>query len=1784
MFPILRYLKILFVLGFVTSCSVKPIDFSAKNFTDEVQPLQNLTFKFNVSMVEEKDLNQWISANYLKFEPKIQGKYKWISKNELVFSPLNPLSPSTNYQVQLNQLPNPLTPEERQLPISNKSITFHTPYLRFADVTPYWSKSNQQTELRLILHFNYELSPDVLNQKIEILLENQKLPYTFITNSVSSKIEMTVQNVDFKENIQPIKVKLNKGIRLQGSNVDSEELTFETQIPGIELEILKTDTQHDGFTGTFTVYANHAFEELNSWSSIIQIEPKIPFYVQVNHNQLLIKAEFLQNLPYTLKINKNLTSILGSKLKEDYQYTADFGEIGKFIKFANQNAIYLNSKGNKKVALHILNIPKFKILVHKVFENNLVAFMNNNEYLGDFEYYNFSENMGSLIYEKTYDIKDLQKIGNVYVLDLDFENVLPNYQGIYFVEVFSDDEYYSSARKFVCITDIGLIAKSNPSEVIVFANHLADVKPIQGLEIKLYSRNNQIIGTAKTGPGGVAIIKKINLDTKYFEPAMITASSKEDFTFMWLNSTRWDNVDYDVEGKKFKNPYYDAMIYCERPIYRPGEVAHFNVIVRTPDWKNVPNMPVNIKIFNSRNQIVLEELKKLDSQSAIQFDYEIPRNAPTGNYLCQVYAGNSELIQSYTLTVEEFLPDKLKVSAYLKNDLLKSTLNELRANEEIELNLQAFHLFGSPASDKNFELTLSTRPKPFQPKGFENYYFELKNTLGLLGSLVQNGKTDKEGKAKVSFKIPEEWKNTGLYHCNFSTAVFDENNRPVYHNRNEDLFTQDIFFGIHRFDTYLNTNVPIQAPIIAVDYSGKILNNIPVKVQIIYHSYETVIQRVYYSTSFQTIKKSKKVYEKILTLNGEKTLLNFTPTIGGEYEIRIFTPGVEKSYVSYPFYAYGFWGNNTSFETDPKGRITIETHKKSYSYNEKAKVLFKTPFEGKLLVTVERDRLIKHFTLETQNQVASMELNLQGDFVPNVFICATLIRPYLNNDLPLMVAHGTKKILVENPQKKLSVQILANDKVKSRTQQTITVQTRPYAHVTLAAVDEGILQIKGAKTPNPYEYFYGPHALGVQQYDVYAKILKEIGGKSFKKSTKTGGGSEEYALNEEKQRNNPIMNNPARKFVSFWKYGQADASGKVQWNISIPAFSGTLRISAQVYYNDQFGAGEKNMIVADPVILNIGTPLFASPGDTLIVPITLHNTTNSPIPSQLLLTSNSLVSIANLSQTSFSISPNQEQKSFAKIIVKNELGIAKLKLNVKTNQEVFEEETEISIRPSSPLQFKGKGGFIEGGKTLDFQVENYNFLPSTQKFQLIVSTNPVARFSKNLNDLLHYPHGCAEQTISTAFPQIFVQDLSKALLKSQKLKANPRNNVQIAITKIENLINYSGGVTYWENSYVSWWTTAYAGHFLQEAANNGFEVKPQSLKSIANYLRNQTNQSFSLNKNEFYPREIAYSLYVLSLMGAPNIAKMNFYKSRIHLFTSDSKILLGCAFGLSGDIETFQQFIQTPFEYQKNARYDLDFSSSLRERALILTTLMDIQPNHPLVSNYLTQVMEEVQSSQFLNTQELSFSLMALTKFANINKNKKVSAIVQVNGSSYSINNENPLTLELNKLSNFQIKTEGNGKIYYAYVVSGVDKEGSVEEIDQFIKVRRTYSDRNGKPINGQVAINDLIKVTIEVQTLQNQNIHNIAITDIIPAGFQIENERLNFVILDTQEEASYDYKDIRDDRVHYYVSLKGGKKVFHYYLRAIQKGTFTVAPIAADAMYDGNIRSYHGKGKIVVN
>ncbi len=180
---------------------------------------------------------------------------------------------------------------------------------------------------------------------------------------------------------------------------------------------------------------------------------------------------------------------------------------------------------------------------------------------------------------------------------------------------------------------------------------------------------------------------------------------------------------------------------------------------------------------------------------------------------------------------------------------------------------------------------------------------------------------------------------------------------------------------------------------------------------------------------------------------------------------------------------------------------------------------------------------------------------------------------------------------------------------------------------------------------------------------------------------------------------------------------------------------------------------------------------------------------------------------------------------------------------------------------------------------------------------------PPLNLESRLDYLIKYPHGCAEQTTSSSFPQLY---LDKVLLLEDKQKADIRTNVNGGIERVLGMQLMSGGFSYWPGeSVVNDWCSSYIGHFLLEARRSGYEVRTSALKSWVNYQKNATAQ-WQVNSNKF--TEQAYRLYTLALAGEADLGSMN--RLRSHKLPFQAGWRLAAAYWLAGQRDTARNMIK----------------------------------------------------------------------------------------------------------------------------------------------------------------------------------------------------------------------------------------------------------------------------------
>ena len=357
------------------------------------------------------------------------------------------------------------------------------------------------------------------------------------------------------------------------------------------------------------------------------------------------------------------------------------------------------------------------------------------------------------------------------------------------------------------------------------------------------------------------------------------------------------------------------------------------------------------------------------------------------------------------------------------------------------------------------------------------------------------------------------------------------------------------------------------------------------------------------------------------------------------------------------------------------------------------------------------------------------------------------------------------------------------------------------------------------------------------------------------------------------------------------------------------------------------------------------------------------------------------------------------------------------------------------------------------------------------------------------------------------------------------------------------------------------------------------ETEPYQYFDVNNLARQRTIAS----------KEIAYSLYVLALAGRQDAVALNYYRANSALLTQDSRFLLACTQSLLGNQRLFRQLLPTTFGGETAAKRALDgsFYSPIRDLGLVLNALATTDPNNPQVPVLARQLSRQLKAAPWLNTQERAFALLALGKLARRNAASTATATLTLDGKPAGSFTGRDLTLRNVANRSVSIRTAGSGSLYYFWETEGISASGQVREEDAYLRVRRQFLNRDGVPLGTPTfRQNDLVVVKITLQSADAAgDVKNVAITDLLPAGLEIENPRIGALreLSWAKDASTPDYLDVRDDRINLFTTATAKPKSFYYLARAVSRGTFKLGPVNADAMYNAEYHSYNGAGVVRV-
>ena len=1353
--------------------------------------------------------------------------------------------------------------------------------------------------------------------------------------------------------------------------------------------------------------------------------------------------------------------------------------------------------------------------------------------------------------------------------------------------------YMDSDRAAACnvfASNLGMIVKRNSlNKLWIAVSNILDTKPIGKAQVTAYNFQLQPIGKGETNGEGFVEI------TPNGVPFIIVAESDKQKAYVRVVDGEEQSVSrFDVGGKDIQKGL-KGFIYGERGVWRPGDTLHISFILEDREKRIPDKHPVALEIYNPRGQFYTKMISTQGMNGFYTFDVPTQATDPTGLWNAYIKVGGTTFHKG--LRIETIKPNRLKINLALPK-VLQAT------DKDFYAPLTSTWLTGATASKLKAKVEMSLSKVNTQFKNYGQYIFNNPATdFTTIKTDIFDGTLDAEGKANVMLKVPTATEAPGMLNATFTTRVFEPGGDASIYTQTIPFSPFTSYVGINLNQPkgkYIETDKDHVFDIVTVNTQGQLVNS---------SNLEYKIYRIGWSWWWENSGESFGTY-----INNS----SITPVASGNLQTRSGKASF-KFRIDYPSWGrylvyvkdkesghatggtvYVDWPEwrGRSSKTDPSGikMLAFSLNKDSYEIGETATAIIPAAAGGRALVSIENgSTVLRQEWIEVSNGGdTKYTFKITPEMTPNVYLHISLLQPHAQtvNDLPIRM-YGVVPVFVTNSQTVLQPQIQMPEVLRPETNFNVTVSEKtgkPMTY-TLAIVDDGLLDLTNFKTPDPWNDFYSREALGIRTWDMYDNVLGASAG-SYSSLFSTGGDATLKPADAKANRFKPVV-----KFIGPFYLGK----GKSQTHtLKLPMYVGSVRAMVVAGQEGAYGNAEKTAFVRTPLMMLSTLPRVLSIQEEITVPVNIFAMENQVKNVTVSLqASGGGVQIVGANQQSLKFSQPGDQLVFFTLKTGSKTGKATIHLTANGGGQQTKETIEIEVRNPNPIVTLRNSQWVEAGQSKEL---SYNLSSSSanNQIKLEVSRIPSVDISRRFDFLYNYQHHCTEQLTSKALPLLFVGQFKTIdKIEAEKIKTN----IQEAIRQIYGRQLPNGGFVYWPgNAVADEWISSYAGMFLTLAQEKGYAVHSNVLNKWKRFQR-AAAQNWRMPQDasgwQQWQSELqqAFRLYTLALAGAPEYGAMNRMKEQAGL-SIQAKWRLAATYALTGKMKPAEELVyNAETTVSPYSSMNQIYGSSDRDEAMILETLILMNRERDALQQAKV-VSKNLSQEEWFSTQSTAFALMAMGRLA-----EKLSGTLDfvwtwndkqqpaVKSAKAVFEKEIATTPKSGMIA---VKNQGKGALSVDLITRTQLLNDTLPAISDNLRMDIRYANLNGTPIS----VNDIIQGTDFMAITSISNISgtsdytNLALTHIIPSGWEIYNERM--VAPETESGAAdgsgksvskYNYLDIRDDRVLTYFNLRRGEtKVFTVRLQATYAGNFILPAVQCEAMYDVNVQARSKAGRTTVS
>ena len=1431
-------------------------------------------------------------------------------------------------------------------------------------------------------------------------------------------------------------------------------------------------------------------------------------------------------------------------------------------------------------------------------------------------------------------------------------------------------------------TDLGLSLKSSPESVLIWTTDLRLGTPRAGIPVEIRDGDNRVLWKGSSDADGLAMApgwRGLGLKkwTRWEAPQLFVLAYSPNGTAL-LDSHFHGGID----PWRFRLPYggYEVAqpeaprrfeVFADRGVYRPGESVHFKGWVRDlahADWALPKGLDhLDLQVLDSRDKLALTLTARLGAEGGFDLAFGVPQGAATGTWTLRTPPakgaaasdGEDEDGGAEGGFSQGFRVEAVKAASY------EVGLNGLKAwqslGDPLKASVEGHYLAGAGMPGADGDWSLSVSPADFSPEGWDGWNFSLprgedfsgwddedegadqdQDNGGRRARLAGSGSFKLDAASRAALSVATQ----GLEQCSPCQALLEVNlsspdRQKIFVRRTVMLHQGLAYPGFRPGREFAELGKPFAAQVVVLDPDGRTLPGRQLSLRLM-REFKQNVRAVgaFGRLEWRSEDRVEEAGQWKMESGAAPLDWSFTPAQPGRYRLLLKAVDTQGHAQEAGAYIYAYGPGEASWTRDDSEMVELVADKAEYQVGDTAHIIVKSPYDkATALVTVEREG-VQQAKVRSLGSADALDIPITAAMLPNIYVGVELVRGRAvkraygpdGEDLAKPQARfGYAALKVLPLSRKLAV-AASLDKPDYRpggaVKAGVTVADaggKPVkAEVALYAVDEGVLQLTGYQTPDPFGFFYGPRPLWASTSD---NRLLVIGMRNFgEKGQDRGGGGGGLA---------PLPGMEGvdlrRHFESlaFWSAElHTGADGKLEADFTLPDNLTRFRLIAVAASGNRFGSTDTGLKVSKALMLRPSLPRFARLGDAMQAGVTVQNATAKAGQVTVEAVSDGALGLGGEPRQTVTLGPG-EARELRWPLTALQLGPARLGFKASGRLGADESdglEWKLPVEQPEKAEHSATSGVVDAEAAHEALARPSQALSGTTRVDLAIASTAMLGLRGGVGYLLDYPHLCLEQRLSKILPAVVGPDLLEAFHL-----AAPKEQLAAAQAVLDALPQFqsgSGGYRYWTDSdKADPWLTAYALEVAALARDSGFKLPKDSIDRAVDWLRNHYDSpgdwAYPYSDQE---KDVlrAWALYALSRHGVklPGLYSQ-LYGRRAQLPLYSKADLLRCA-AVLGTPEQAQDLAQAllnqanvdarvlHFEESHADRMPWVHASTVSVTGFCVDALLMAQHGFAGDEKAARWLVEaRGKDGAWTDTQSNAWALMALTRYFRVHEKEvpdfkagvslggKEIWSADFKGRSLAAQTRQILEGQLfgaGPEAGLDFTKSGAGRLYYSLLLAWTPAKVDKPAFEGF-EIERAISGLDGKPAGATLRAGQRYRVTLKVRSRQDRTF--VALTDFLPAGCEVVDSSL---ATESQaaapaggSEASADNPwgawwgrfqrhENYDDRVQVYADfLSAGEHAWTYTVQATTPGTFSQPAAWVEMMYEPETFGRTAGGTVVV-